>query len=423
MFIVIMKNILKLKILMTKLLSKNIIIYGGTNALKSLVPLLLLPILTAYLSIEDFGVLSLVETTILFVTPLILLNINAAINVEYFKVKHNVLKSYITNALSISFISFLLLFSIVFIFSDKLSSLLNIKSELILWIVVFAFLRVISSVVLGLFQSRQEPMRFGLFTLGQTIIDFCLSYILVVVYKLGYIGRLEGTYVSFFIFSIIGISLLYKMNYLSKITFKYTKDILNFGIPLIPHALSGTIMAMSDRYFISYYVGNDQVGLYTIAYQLSALMLLVSMSVNQAWSPMFFKLLKEKNIKQVFKFTIYLFIFFSLVGLSVYFLRDVLFYIFVDEKFYIAKEYFGWLLLGFVFQSFYFLVTNIMFYEKKTKLLASITILGAFLNLILNYYFIHSFGVTGVAYATAITWGLFFVVVCLIDLKLIKRLY
>ena len=408
---------------MTRLLSKNIIIYGGTNTLKSLVPLLMLPILTTYLSISDFGILSLVETTILFVTPFILLNINAAINVEYFKVEHNILKEYITNALTISFISFFTVFLLFIIFKDLLASMLHVDSNLLLFIVLFSALRVVSSVVLGLYQSRQESLKFSVYTLGQTIIDFTLSYILVVVYKFGYIGRLEGTYVAFFLFSILGLYLLYKMDYLSNITFRYTKDILSFGVPLIPHAVSGTIMAMSDRYFISYFVGNDGVGLYTISYQISALMLLVSVSVNQAWSPMLFRLLKEKNIKQVYKFTIYLFLLFSLVAVGVYFSRDLLFYIFVDEKFYMAKEYFGWLLIGFVFQSFYFLVTNLLFFEKQTKLLASMTMVGAIFNLILNYVFIHMYGTVGVAYATAITWGLFFSAVSIKDLQLIRKLY
>ena len=408
---------------MTRLLSKNIIIYGGTNALKSLVPLLMLPILTTYLTLSDFGTLSLVETTILFVTPFVLLNINGAINVEFFKVKHNRLKEYVTNALLLSFISSFVVLAIFLLFQKELSSALKIDGTLLLWIVFFASLRVVTSVVLGLYQSRQEPLKFALYTLSQTSIDFTLSYLFVVIYNNGYIGRLEGVYISFFLFSIIGVYFLYKMDYLTHVTFKYTKDILNFGVPLIPHAIGGTVIAMSDRYFISYFIGNKEVGLYTIAYQLSALMLLISLSVNQAWSPMLFKLLKEKNMKQVYKFTFYLFLLFIITGVFIYIAKDLLFYILVDEKFYMAKEYFLWLLIGFMFQSFYFLVTNILFYEKKTKLLASITLAGAFLNVILNYFFIKIFGVIGVAYATAITSGLFFIIVLVVDIKIIKRLY
>jgi len=405
---------------MIKKLSKNVVVYGGVNALKSLVPLLLLPILTHYLSTKAFGILSLAETSILFLTPFILLNINAAINVEYFKLEHRELKLYITNALLLSFIAFTLFLGAATIFHDSLAKLLNIDNVLLLWIVVFSFLRVISSVVLGFYQVREEVTAFASFSLFQTFVDFLLSYLFVVIYQHGYIGRLEGTYISFFLVSILGIYILLKRDYLGAISFKYTKEILNFGVPLIIHGLSGTLIAMSDRYFISYFIGNDAVGLYAIAYQLSALMLLFGVSINQAWSPMLFSLLKNQNFTQVKRYTFLFFGLFIFFGIAVYFAKDLLFYLFVDEKFFVAKEYFGYLLIGFIFQSLYFLVTNILFFEKRTKLLASMTMVCALMNLVLNYYFINIFGVIGVAYATAITWALFFLVVSLVNFKILK---
>lgn len=405
---------------MLKKLSKNVVVYGGVNALKSLVPLLLLPILTHYLSPEGFGVLSLVETSILFLTPFILLNINAAINVEYFKLEHHELKLYITDALLLSLTAFTLFLGIAFMFQDSLANLLKIDNVLVLWIVIFSFLRVISSVVLGLYQVREEVKAFASFSLFQTFVDFLLSYLFVVIYQYGYIGRLEGTYISFFLASMLGIYILFKRDYLGALSFKYTKEILNFGVPLIIHGLSGTLIAMSDRYFISYFVGNDAVGIYTIAYQLSALMLLFGVSINQAWSPMLFSFLKNQNFTLVKRYTFLLFSLFIFFGIAVYFSKELLFYFFVDEKFFGAKEYFGYLLIGFIFQSLYFLVTNILFFEKRTKLLASMTMVCALMNLVLNYYFINIFGVIGVAYATAITWALFFVVVSLVNFKILK---
>ncbi len=406
---------------MTKKFSKNIIIYGATNIFKSLVPLLILPVLTAYLSLNDFGVLSLVETTILFITPFVMLNINGAINVEYFKVKHSILSEFITNALILSLCSFLLLLSLFYIFQSEIASLLHIDNVLVLWMVVFALLRVISGVVSGLYQSRQEPIKFMKYAISQTLVDFALSYIFIVYLFQGYTGRFIGAYGALFIFSILGIYILYKMEYLTRPAFKYTKEILNFGIPLIPHAIGGTIMAMSDRYFISYFIGNEEVGLYTIAYQISALMILVSISVNQAWSPMLFGLLKKKDMKQVYKYSLLLLALYIFTAILIYLLQDFLFYLFVDEKFYAAKEFFGWLLLGFLLQSFYFLVTNFLFFEKRTKLLANITITGAILNIVLNYFMIEKYGVVGVAYATAISWFIYFILVLFVVIKIYTK--
>jgi O-antigen/teichoic acid export membrane protein len=408
---------------MIKLLSKNILIYGTTNALKSLIPFIMLPILTSHLSISDYGLLSIIETTILFITPFILLNINSAINIEYFKVEQNTLKKYITNAILLSIISFLFLLTLALSFKKKISNWLNINENLIISIIIFSSLRVIPSVVLSLYQSKQLAFKFLIYNLFQSFMDFSLSYLFVVIYKYGYMGRLAGTYISFLISTIIGVYIIYKMNYLTKPVFYYSKDILKFCLPLIPHSIGGTIIAMSDRYFVLYFFGNEKVGLYTIAYQLSAIMLLVSTSVNQAWAPMFFKLLKEKKLKDIYTFTTMLFIFFILIGVIIYLLKDLLFSFFVNIKYYKSKEYFLWLLLGFIFQSLYFLVTNLIFFEKKTKILAFITMMGAFLNIILNYILIKLFGVIGVAYATAITWLLFFISILIFDIKIIKDEY
>jgi len=406
---------------MFKLLSKNILIYGSTNLIKSLVPFLMLPILTMYLTLEEFGKLSLIETTILFLTPFILLNINAAINVEYFKLEKVELKNYITNALMLSFFAFCFFTFIFFIFEDFLVKMFGMDRDIVMFLTLFAFLRVFSSVTLGLFQVRAQASKFALFTIFQTSIDLTLSYLFVVLMGAGYFGRLEGIYTAFFIASLLGAYLLVKMGYIGKINFAYTKEILKFGIPLIPHAVGGTIIAMSDRFFISYFHGNAEVGLYTVAYQISALMLLVSLSVNQAWSPFFFKMLKKEQIRKALEYTLYLFIFFTLSGIGIFLFKDFLFYIFVDQEFYAAKEFFLYLLLGFLFQSFYFLVTNLLFYEKKTLLLAKITLSGAVLNMVLNYFFIHLYGTIGVAYATTITWFVFFILVVMVDFKIIKR--
>lgn len=381
----------------------------------------MLPILTSHISVSDFGTLSLIETSVLFLTPFILLNVNSAINVEYFKLEHNKLKSYISNSLLLSMTSFICFLLLFFLLKKELSNLFDFDETIVSLLVLFAGLRVVSSVSLSILQVSGRANHYAYFSIFQAILELGLSYILIVLYKFGYLGRLQGIYIPFFISSILGFYILYHGNYLGKITLGYTKDILRFGLPLIPHVLGGTIMAMSDRYFISYFFNNESVGLYTIAYQMSAVMLLISMSVNQAWTPMLFKLLKIKHFKNAVLFSIGLAIFFVLAGICVYLMKDFLFKLFVDDSYWEAKEYFIFLLLGFVFQSLYFLVTNLLFFERKTVLLATMTVFGAIINILLNYFLIIEFGVIGVAYATSITWFVFFILITMLNIKILKR--
>ncbi|MCJ8327988.1 MAG: oligosaccharide flippase family protein [Campylobacterales bacterium] len=408
---------------MIKKLTSNIVIYGGTNALKSLVPFLMLPILTSYITPSQYGTLSLIETSILFLLPFIMLNINGAISVEYFKSScQDNFKQYVNNAIFLSFISFIFFFCITFFFGKIIADLINLNIIWIELLSIFVFLRVLSTIILIIFQSSLKSKYYAIFSISQTLIDFSLSYYLVVINKLEILGRLSGIYITFFIFSIITIYFLYKMGYFKhKFTLKYTKEILAFGIPLIPHSIAGVILAMSDRYFISYYIGNSEVGLYTVSYQVSALMLLISMSVNQAWSPIFFKMLKNEDYSKIKLIITFLFVFFIIMSLFTYFISDFIYLYFIDEQFFDSKHYFLFLLIGFSFQSFYFLFTNYLFFYKRTFSLSIITAIGALINIILNYYLINSFGTIGVAYATAITWIIYFCIVFTYSLYLRKK--
>jgi len=397
---------------MLKKLTSNILIYGVTNGVKSLVPFLMLPILTMYLSVSDYGTLSIIEITIIFLVPIVSLNISGAINVEYFNLNRSQLGHYITNAFILTLLSFVVTFCCLILFKNEISSFLNTGSSLVLWLPVFALLRISSQVLLGIYQVSQQPKRFAQFTVLQTLVDFSLSYVLVVIFQYGYIGRIEGVYIAFSIFSLVALIILFKMGFLTKPTLIYSRSILKFGLPLIPHVVGGTVIAMSDRYFISYYAGSEDVGLYTVAYQVSALMILVSTSVNQAWIPVLYGLLKSRGeVQKAVKYSFIMALFFVVIGGLIFSLKDGLFNLIVDQKFHHAKTFFGWLVLGGIFQSIYFLATNFLFFEKKTVSLAKITVFGAVLNIILNFYLIQIYGVIGVAYATAITWALYCIVV------------
>lgn len=407
---------------MIKKLGSSIFIYGGTNAIKSLVPFLMLPILTFYISPKEYGDLSLIETTIMFLLPFIMLNINGAINVEYFRQEDKgKYKQYVLNAIVLSFFSFLLMSLLFLLFKVQISSWMNIDVKWVELLVFFTFLRVLSTVILVIFQASQRPKLYAYFSLSQTIIDFTISYYLVVVLQYSITGRIVGVYSSFFMLMLLALYLLYKMDYFKeKLTFKYTKEILSFGIPLIPHAIGGITLAMSDRYFISYFIGNNEVGLYMVAYQVSAVLLLISISLNQAWSPMFFSLMKDGKYEKINKVINTLFFLFLLCTVFTYYFSSVIYTYFIDIRFHDSKVYFIYLLLGFSFQSFYLLYTNYLFYYKKTALLSIITFTGAIVNILLNYVLIQIYGTIGVAYATTITWFFYFISVALI-VKSLKR--
>lgn len=227
-------------------------------------------------------------------------------------------------------------------------------------------------------------------------------------FNTGFIGRLVGVYGAFLISMMLGIAVLWRMELLSfEWVFHFTKKILAFTLPLIPHTLAGAVLAMSDRYFIAAIVGKDAVGTYGVAYQISSMMMLIAMSVSQAWNPFLFRLLKanmsEANRKVSLGVTS-LICFFAITGGAIYASSDYLFEWFIDKKYFEAKLFFPWLLIGFICQAVYLLFSSSFFYHKKTAQLATLTTIFAAFNLLLNYVLIGQLGALGGAYATAITW-------------------
>jgi O-antigen/teichoic acid export membrane protein len=397
-----------------KKLIDNILIYGFSKAFISIIPILMLPILTRHLSLEEYGLLSIIEISILFITPLIMMNVDGFIQVKYFQVDKSILSLYITNAFLINIVNFAILTTFVFLTQGYLVSTLKIDSSYIWLIPIFSFLRIVSGVVLTIFQVEKKPLKYAFFTLSQAGIDFFISILLVVYLAHGLTGRLYGIYGAYFFVTIYGIYFLYRNQLLGKINFRFTSDILKFCLPLVPHAIGGIVIALSDRYFISYFLNNEFVALYTVSYQVASIMLLAGVSVNLAWTPFLFKMLKSGGYNKSYVYSLRISLLFFAIGIFIFLLKDVLFYIFVDESFMRAKEYFLYLLLGFLFQSVYTVISGYLFFEHRTALLAGLTVSAAILNIILNFYLIIEFGALGAAYATAISWAIFTIIVSII---------
>jgi len=411
--------------LVIRLMASSLATYGAVGVIRALVPFVMLPILTRHLTVSDFGILMIIETTVAFASPFVLGNISGAISVEFFHLTHFALKDYLTNALLLCCCAVLAATGLSWFVTIAYPNVGGIPSILWMLVPLFASLRIVSSVALGILQMRQDPRRYALFVLFQVSVDIMLSYTLVVALDAGFVGRLAGTYGGFFFGALLGFTLLVRLDLLSfQLVVRYSKRILSFTVPLIPHTLAGATLAMSDRYFIAAIVGKDAVGVYSVAYQVASIMLLVAMSVCQAWNPILFRLLRSNTTEEFRRVRLAvgaLAVGFIAIGAAIYLVSDYLFDVFVDRRFDHARIFFPWLLGGFVSQSLYLLLSSAYFFYKRISQLAAITTFFGLVNILLNYVLIHEYGVMGGAYSTMITWLLTFLCIATFWMRLIRR--
>jgi O-antigen/teichoic acid export membrane protein len=349
---------------------------------------------------------------------------NGAVSVNFFKLNRDELRKYIGNAFFILLSNFLLVLIIVYILKPYFSFFTKFPEDWILFIVIIALFQSTSAIIIVLWRVEQKPLPYGLFQMSRTILKVSLSLVFVVLLVWGWQGRLLGEIITSIVFGLLSIFIIIKRKYIT-ISFnkKYIKDALFFGVPLIPHALGGWIITGIDRIFINSMVNVAATGLYSVGYQIGAIIGLLAYSFNLAWSPFLYEKLKENNYstkEKIVKFT-YLYIggiIFLVLALS--FIAPYFLKIFVSKDFYFAYKYVFWIALGHAFQGMYFMVVNYIFYVKKTYILAWITFFSAGINIVLNYFFIQANGAIGAAQATTVTFFVQFVMVWILSSKVYK---
>lgn len=404
-------------------IKKHIILYSISNIVNAMLPFLLLPILTKYLSPEDFGRLTVIQILISISLPFILLNIHGLFIIEYSKLNKKEFGEFISSMLWIPIISFFILQLLFFIFQNELSFYLKISNKWILLSPLFILIQVIPTIIGVVFQAKSNPKNYGIYKISLTIVNFLFTLLFIVIYSMGLEGRMWAIFYSFIFFTFIGLLILYKEGYLHfYISLSNITNALKFGIPLLPHSIAGIFLSMSDKLFLSSKLDAYEVGVYSLAFQLSSGLLIFMTSVNQAWVPYLYNQLnnnpdndiKKNIVKQTYKIMVLM----SITTIIFIFIIPLLYRLFIDNKYQDGLLLAQILTFGFMFQGFYFMLTNYIFYVKKTYFLSLITVLSVFLLWVFLNIFVSYFGLYGAAYSLVCGYSILFILTWILANKL-----
>ena len=392
---------------------KDSIIYLTTSSINKIIPFLLLPIMTKYLLPEEYGLLSLYMLFITLFTAFIGMNMHLNISKNFFQVSKDKMAIIVGNIFILLSLTFGVYFLIVLFFASE--SIFSIPFKWFLLIPVLSFLMMINVINKTILRNEGKALLFGGFEISHSVINMGVTLILLIIYGLGWYAQVYGLLFSYTIFLVVGLVYMKQHNY---IELKYEKavfrNLLSVSLPLIPHALGGVILTMSDRIFIEKMIDLETVGIYSVGYTFGMIVLLFSQSFIKAWNPWFYKKLaspSDKNKRLIVKYS-YLYIIGILVlSLFVAFFGSYILPYFVDEAYYQAASYVFWISLGYAMFGIYQIFFPYLVHIERTSFLAISTTISAVLNLILNYFCINSFGAIGAAYATFLSYLLMFVLV------------
>jgi O-antigen/teichoic acid export membrane protein len=348
---------------------------------------------------------------------------HGVVNVNFFKMSQIRLNQYMASIFFVLISISLLIFFIVYMIQRPLSSYLLLDKEWLYLGVIVASSKVVSILHLTIWIAEKKPKAYGIYQITQTILSTLMVIVFIIGYHYDWKGQVISLTISSIAFAIFSLSFFYKRDALYiNYNKRDIKDILHFGLPMIPHQLSSWIISSGDRLLLIGMIGASATGLFSVGYQIGMVMSVVVMAFQKVWNPFIYEKLSQnidKSIKiKIIKWTYLYFIFLIMM---VFFLNQIAYYIFsywIDPKFIDSYKYVIYILVMYALNGMYFMVVSYLFYFKKTKVLALITFSNALLHILLSYIFILFYGAIGVAYSGIISYCIMFIAVWVYSYKI-----
>lgn len=390
-------------------LFKNASTYFGANILNGLIPFLLLPILTRFLSVESYGEVAIFQTMYMAISAFVGITIAGAADRKFFDDSaKNELANFIGSCFQVCIFLSISTTILLLIFQNQVSAVLGISVDYIFYAVCVAVSLVFIQIRLGQWQVRGEALTFGVMQVLQSSLIVILSVILVVIFNLDALGRI---YAQVFVCGILGIIAIYLLLRDKLLNFfawnpQHIRESLNFGIPLVPHVVGVFLLTMVDRFLIASELGIGQSGVYMLAAQLATLIALVHEAINKAFWPWLYEKLSQDNMEDKILIVKYTYIWFLIILITTplaFILGPLLVNIVAGPDYAEAGNVFGWLALGHSIGGMYSMLNCYIYFSKQTSILSWVTIVSGIINIALLVSFIKLYGIQGAGMAFSLS--------------------
>jgi len=386
----------------TKLLLKSGFWYTVSNFLTRAMVFITMPIFARIMSNAEYGDFSIYSNWQLILLTICGLEVYATLNKARFDfTSDDELNGYISSALLLSIIATGIVFVLYLIFPDVFHSVLLIDNKYM--VVMFAYLFTYPSI--AMFQAKQRIVYKYKLSAGLSFFLAISSAIasLTLVHKMAS-DRLYGRIIGQFgVPILVGLILLILFFVRSrKVSKKAIKYAFRLGMSLVFSYLGSQILLSCDNLVVKHLCSAEAVSYISVTHTTSHILLILVQTLNTAWAPWFFDMLKiEKNREIKKTFQIYLW---GIVGVTfaVLLIGPEVIAILGAHRYREAIYILPANILCGIFTVLTAQFTNLETYYKRSEYASILTGIVAVLNVGLNIIGVKLFGYQAVCYTTII---------------------
>ncbi len=408
---------------MIKKLAGQTAVYGLSSIVGRFLNYLLVPIYTNVLDLGQYGVASWFYAIAAFMGVIYTYGMETAF--FRFAQKDTVGKEKVfsTSAISVA-LSSIILSTLIIIFATPLANWTKNEGRE-MYFIFFAIIfgaDAITTIPFAWLRQQNNPLRFAMLRLLSIGVNIGLNlffYIVVPFFSTrGLLAPLdtEGVSIKWMFIANVMSSIVILPFFMKELRLlkhgldtKLWQEMFIYAYPLIFMGFAGMINETLDRVLLKYLIVDQaiaeiQIGIYSANYKLSIIITLFIQAFRFGAEPFFFAQAKESDSRLIYARVMQ---YFMLICATIF--AGVLLYLdifkhFIGEKFWVGLSVVPILLMANVFLGAYYNLSIWYKLTDKTKMGAVVSLIGAFITVIINWLWIPTMGYMGSAWATLICY-------------------
>lgn len=385
-------------------------IYALANFATRALNFFLLPLYTRFLTPADYGVITLAEILATAVVTIVAFGFEPALRRLYFHYAENSTEQcrYVGSVLRFSLATVALGVALCF-------AMASVTSQAWFSVRFFPYVALalgtaaaahLTQYRLALFEIRRRPLLYALWAALWFALTAGFTIWFVVAARGGARGMLAGKLLASAVVALLSIATLWP--WLSaKWEWRFVRETWPLAWPLMPHQLMALGLVIADRFLLEHYRTLAEVGIYSLAYTCGMAMYLVTSSMLQSWSPMFFDLARQgdSSKSQLGRLSSVLAIVLTAIATLGALLAPVLVRL-LDPRYRELAALVPLVIAGYLFHGFFALLQLPILQSERSRPILYASSVALATNLALNILWIPHWGMHGAAYATVAGYAL-----------------
>jgi O-antigen/teichoic acid export membrane protein len=390
-------------------LAGDSLIYGLGQAATKSIYLVLVPVLTRAFSTGEYGLVDVTNLLVTLVYMVALIGLDSAYAYHYYRAEGPEEGAALTSTAIAGRVGFTACAALLLIATSRWWSLLATGDAHNARLVALAALTLPGAAGVAAIQDNMRvtfrPAAYGVFTATNVLANGVGTIALVVGLEVGPAGVFLGRILADGLSTVAGL-LAIRRQLVRRISRAALGRMVRFGAPLVAGSLSYWIVAYADRYFLVHARSMNEVGVYTVAAKLGAVVTFFVSAFTLAWGPYCYALAGHPEVRRTMSRVL------NLYALGSGLLAAAL-TIYAREAYSIATPpayWSGWRVVGLLafgnaVYGAYYVAGMAVNMAGKSRHLGWTASVGAVIAVGLSAFLVRPYGMVGVALGTLVGYG------------------